>query len=82
MYRQGENMKSDVKLNCTGMVCPQPIVELAKQKRKMQKGQILEMWADDEGAKRDVPAWCESTGCDFLGTEDEDGYIKYFMRIR
>ena len=75
-------MKPDVKLDCTGMVCPQPIVELAKQKRKMQKDQILEMWADDEGAKRDVPAWCESTGCEFLGAEDEGVHTRYFMKIR
>jgi TusA-related sulfurtransferase len=75
-------MKSDVKIDCTGMVCPQPIVELAKQKKKMQPGQVLEMWADDEGAKRDVPAWCQQTGNTFIGSEDDSAFTKYFIEIR
>ncbi len=81
MYIKGENMKSDVKLDCTGMVCPQPIVELAKQKRTMNPGHILEMWADDEGAAQDVPTWCEQTGCSFLGSKKEDGFTKYYIKI-
>jgi TusA-related sulfurtransferase len=81
MYRKGVNMKSNVKLDCISMVCPQPLVELAKQKRKMEPGQILEMWADDEGAQRDVPTWCEQTGCEFLGSEPDDTFTKYFVRI-
>jgi tRNA 2-thiouridine synthesizing protein A len=80
MYSKGDNMKSDVKLDCTGMVCPQPIVELAKQRRKMDSGEILELWADDEGAKRDVPAWCEQTGNEFLGSEVSGSFVKYFIR--
>jgi tRNA 2-thiouridine synthesizing protein A len=75
-------MKSNVRIDCTGMVCPQPIVELAKQKKKMQPGQVLEMWADDEGATRDVPAWCQQTGNAFLGSEDDSTFTKYFIEIR
>lgn len=82
MYRKGGKMKANVKLDCTGMVCPQPIVELAKQKRKMQPGQVLEMWADDEGATRDVPTWCEQTGSEFLGSEEADTFTKYFIKMR
>ncbi|MGD2248655.1 MAG: sulfurtransferase TusA family protein [Candidatus Methanofastidiosia archaeon] len=74
-------IKSDVKLDCTGMVCPQPIVELAKKKRTMKPGQILEMWADDDGAKKDVPTWCDQTGSELLGTEEGGSYSKYFIKI-
>ena len=63
-------------------MCPQPIVELARQKRKMLKDQILEMWADDEGARRDVPAWCETTGNTFLGSKAEGAYFKYFIKMQ
>ncbi len=75
-------MKSDVKLDCTGMVCPQPIVELAKQKRKMEPGQILEIVADDAGAQRDVPAWCEQTQNEFLGSQKKGAFTTYFIRIQ
>lgn len=64
------------------MLCPQPIIELAKQKRKLQPGQVLEMWADDEGAKRDVPAWCEQTGSQSLGSQADVTITRYFMKMR
>ncbi|MBU7030957.1 MAG: sulfurtransferase TusA family protein [Theionarchaea archaeon] len=82
MYRKVDNMKSDVKIDCTGMLCPHPIIELAKQKRKLQPGQILEMWADDEGAKKDVSAWCEQTGSEFMGSRIEGAVTRYFIRMR
>jgi tRNA 2-thiouridine synthesizing protein A len=75
-------MKSDITIDCTGMLCPQPIIELAKQKRKMQPGQILEMWADDEGAKKDVPAWCEQTGSELVESREDGSVTKYFIKMR
>lgn len=74
-------IKSDVKLDCTGMVCPQPIVELAKMKKAMEPGQILEMWADDEGAKKDVPNWCDQTGTELLHVEEQASLAKYFIKM-
>ncbi|TET53952.1 MAG: sulfurtransferase TusA family protein, partial [Anaerolineales bacterium] len=31
-------------------------------------------------AHSDVPAWCEQTGNEFLGEEEADGYVRYFVR--
>jgi len=59
-----------------------PIVQLAKNIRKMQPGQVLEIRADDEGAHADIPAWCEQTGNEFLGEEDAGSYVKYYVRKR
>src|SRR5665811_973663 len=52
------------KLDCIGVSCPLPIVHIAETMRKLGTGQILEVWADDEGAKADIPAWCMGTGND------------------
>lgn len=65
-----------------GQMCPMPIVQLAKNMRTMQPGQVLEIRADDEGAHADIPAWCEQTGNEFLGEEDAGSYVKYYVRKR
>jgi len=67
-------------LNCLGMKCPRPIVEMAKRTRKMEYGEILEVHADDPVAEHDIPAWCESTGNKFLKMEKAGKFTKYFIK--
>jgi tRNA 2-thiouridine synthesizing protein A len=73
-------MKADATLDCTGLYCPMPIIETTDKMREMEIGQILEVLADDKGIKTDMPAWCESTGNEFLGMEEEDGEYKVYVR--
>jgi len=34
-------------------------------------GQVLEVVSDDEGIKQDMPAWCDTTGHQMVGLEEE-----------
>ncbi|MFQ5827422.1 MAG: sulfurtransferase TusA family protein, partial [Dehalococcoidia bacterium] len=45
-------MASDLVLDCRGMRCPRPIVEMAKAMRRMGAGQVLELLATDPVAKK------------------------------
>jgi TusA-related sulfurtransferase len=63
-----------------GQLCPMPIAFLAKNMKKLEAGQVLEIQADDEGARADIPAWCEQTGNEFVGQEPAEGYVRYFVR--
>jgi tRNA 2-thiouridine synthesizing protein A len=69
-------------LDARGLMCPMPIVKLAKQVKEMKSGQILELLADDVGAKEDVPAWCSRTGQLLVGTETEGKLLKFYIRIK
>jgi len=71
-------MKSDRSLDCVGLYCPMPIVKTAEIMKKLKKGEILEVVADDKGIKQDMPAWCEITRHKFLGME-EDGEIRVYI---
>ena len=75
-------MKADATLDCTGLYCPMPIIETTDKLRELEIGQVLEVLADDKGIKTDMPAWCESTGNEFLGIEDEDGEYRVYVRKR
>lgn len=68
------------KLDCIGVPCPLPIVHIAQTMRNLDTGQILEVWADDEGAKADIPAWCTGTGNDFIGREEYGDQMKFLIR--
>ena len=74
------DIKADKVQNSIGQLCPMPIAFLARNMKKMDPGQILEIQADDEGARADVPAWCEQTGNEYLGKEESDGFVKYFVK--
>lgn len=73
-------MDYDYTLDTTGLLCPMPIVELRKKIDDLRSGSILEMSADDMGAVKDVPAWCNSTGNEYLGMEKEGDVVKFYIR--
>ena len=56
-----------------------PIVKTAEMIKKLSKGEVLEVVADDKGIKQDMPAWCELTGHSFLGME-ENGEIRVYVK--
>jgi len=75
-------MDKNATLDARGLMCPMPIVHLAKKVKEMKTGQILELLADDVGAKEDVPAWCSRTGNQLVGTETEDKLLKFYIKMK
>jgi TusA-related sulfurtransferase len=64
-------LKSDVKLDTLGYFCPMPIIMTSKKIKELQLGQVLEVVSDDEGIKKDMLAWCQTTGHEMVGLEEE-----------
>jgi tRNA 2-thiouridine synthesizing protein A len=73
-------MKADASLDCIGLYCPMPIYNTAKKIKELKPGQVLEVLADDEGIKEDMPAWCKTTGNELVGIEEENGQYKAYVR--
>lgn len=67
---------ADVKLDTLGYFCPMPIILTSKKIKELVPGQVLEVISDDEGIKKDMPAWCETTGHHMVGMEEENGTDK------
>lgn len=65
-------MAADVTLDTLGYFCPMPIIMASKKIKELAMGQVLEVISDDEGIKRDMPAWCDTTGHEMLGLEEEE----------
>lgn len=52
----------DVELNCQGMNCPMPIVELTKASRDLADGSRIEVTATDLAFRPDLEAWSRRMG--------------------
>jgi tRNA 2-thiouridine synthesizing protein A len=73
-------LQTDRELDCTGLLCPMPIVKLSKEVRAMQAGQVLKMIATDKGAPADVQAWSRQTGNELLDSHEEGEQFVFFVR--
>lgn len=75
-----KSINSNVMLDAKGLACPMPIVRTKKAMKDLDAGQVLEVQATDKGSKADMQAWAESTGQQYLGTVEEDGVLKHYLR--
>ncbi|WP_062466516.1 sulfurtransferase TusA family protein [Demequina maris] len=72
-----------VTVDATGMLCPLPIIELAKAARELDAGTEITVLATDLAARVDVPAWARMTGHEFVGEKKTDGPgIALTVRLR
>lgn len=71
----------DVELNCKGMFCPMPLVQLKKATKNMRPGQVLRLMATDPGSVRDIPAWAGKTGNKVLETSEDSGVFTFLIEV-
>ena len=69
-----------LRLDCCGMQCPGPIMEVFQSVKRLQPGELLEVRASDPGFARDIVSWCERTGNSLLGVEQKKG--EYVATLR
>lgn len=71
---------ADLTLDTLGLFCPIPVILTSKKIKQMELNQILEVLSDDEGIKKDMPAWCKSSGNEFLEIVQEGKVFKVYVR--
>ncbi len=67
-------------VDARGTACPGPLLEAKKAIGTIKPGDIMEVLSADEGTKLDLPKWCTKQGHEFLGTIEESGYFKIYMK--
>lgn len=76
-----EQYKQDRTLDCSGLLCPMPVVKTNKALKDLQVGQILEMLATDPGAVPDMEAWARQTRHELLDVQKRDsGTFRFMIR--
>lgn len=70
-----------VELDCRDMLCPLPIIELARHIADVEVGQLLGVVANDTAARVDIAAWCRMREQEYVGEDAAaDGVPRYVVR--
>jgi tRNA 2-thiouridine synthesizing protein A len=75
-----KNLKAEKVVDARGTACPGPLLEAKKAVGTIKSGDIMEVLSADEGTKSDLPKWCTKQGHEYLGTVEESGFFRIFMR--
>jgi len=75
-----EKLSPEILIDALGTFCPEPVIRTQERMADAEPGEIAMLLADDVGVEIDIPAWCLSTGNEYLGLlKAETGY-KVFVR--
>jgi tRNA 2-thiouridine synthesizing protein A len=70
-----------LELDCRELLCPLPIIELARHLADVPVGGLLAVVATDAAARHDVPAWCRMRGQEYVGEDTAaDGAPRFVVR--
>lgn len=58
-----------MRIDCSGMQCPGPIMKVFETMKNMKDGEVMEVSASDPGFARDIGAWCRRTGNTLVSNE-------------
>lgn len=73
--------QADLELDCRDMLCPMPVIELARHLSDVEVGQLIAVVATDVAARTDVPAWCRMRDQEYVGEDTTiDGAPRYVVR--
>ncbi|WNF38707.1 sulfurtransferase TusA family protein [Bacillaceae bacterium IKA-2] len=73
-------IKTNQTLDAKNLACPMPIVKTKKMIGELAPGQVLEILATDKGSTADLKAWADGTGHQYLGTIEDAGVLKHYLR--
>jgi tRNA 2-thiouridine synthesizing protein A len=67
-------------IDLKGLLCPIPVVKMAKAIKEIQVGETIEAFATDPGVMADIPAWCRTTGHELVSLEKLDKQFRFVVR--
>ena len=70
----------DKSVDARGTACPGPLLAAKKAIGEISSGQIMEILSADEGTRKDIPKWAAKKGHEYLGTAEDSGYFKIYMK--
>jgi len=71
---------ADKVVDARGTSCPGPLLAAKKAIAMIESGQTMEILSSDEGTKKDVPIWARKKGHEYLGTIEESGFFKIYLK--
>jgi len=64
----------------TGLKCPMPVLKTKKELRNLTSGEVIEVIADDVGAKKDIPALLKKSGDKLVELREDNGNLIFVIK--
>jgi tRNA 2-thiouridine synthesizing protein A len=68
---------TEILVDARGLLCPLPVLRLAKAFRTAPEGAVLRLLATDPASVGDVEAYCAEAGKQLLGWEEREGVFEF-----
>ena len=72
-------MLFDAVLDATDLLCPEPVMMLHVEMRKLEAGKTLKVIATDPSTTRDIPKFCQFLGHRLAKTQEEGNTYFYWI---
>lgn len=79
-FATGDFAKASHELDALGLRCPEPVMMVRLQIRKMQDGETLLVVADDPATTRDIPSFCRFMDHQLIASDTEELPFRYLIQ--
>ncbi len=76
-----EESERECVVDCSGSVCPEPVLRARAAIAGLSAGDVLEVIATDPLAELDLSVFCERAGHELLSTQTVDGTLRARIRV-
>lgn len=70
----------DKEVDARGTACPGPLLEAKRAIPSVPVGGLMVVLSSDESTNNDLPLWAKKVGHDYLGTIEDAGFWRIFVR--
>lgn len=67
-------------IDCRGLLCPLPVIKLAKAVKAVPAGAVVELLATDPGSVPDLEAFEKQTGHRVLERSESEGVFRFLVQ--
>jgi len=67
-------------LDCVGLYCPAPVINARGTVDQLVSGETMEVIADDQAAREDIPRWAKRAGHALLETWEDGSEIHFIIQ--
>jgi len=73
-------LNADKVVDARGTACPGPLLEAKRAITSVPMEGVMELLSADASTKKDVPRWAKKIGHEYLGTVEDSGFSRIFVK--
>lgn len=74
------DITTDLDIDARGSFCPGPLMELIRGMKTLPVGGVIAVRSGDPGSAKDIPAWLQKAGHEFIGAFPESDCVRFVAR--